>query len=272
MIWRMNSIAPLCRILCAIAITLLPTQVIAADENHISLEILPGWRGTDGTHHAGLKLTMDPGWVTYWRVPGEAGIPPQFSFAGSENIAAASFSWPRPLVETKYDLKSYVYRDEVVIPLALMLEDHNASVRLKGELEVGVCDEICIPVQFSFDATLPAQTTASSAQIRSALKTSASENASPATCAFTPKPDGMGIEITATSTKLGGVEHAVVEHRDQSLWVRPAEVQRSGNTLTIQTEISDDNRIPSGLQRSDLRITLVGDKKMVEFDGCKSVQ
>lgn len=268
----MNNIAPFCRVLCALVLTLLPTQILASEENHISLEVLPGWRNSDGTHQAGLKLSMETGWVTYWRVPGEAGIPPRFSFSGSQNIRAASFSWPLPLVETKYDLKSYVYRDEVVIPLTLQLVDGDASAHLEGALEVGVCEEICIPVKFRFNVELLPQTTATAAPIRESLKSIARKSASPAACSFAPKPDSMSIEITAKSSGLGGAEHAVVEHHDQSLWVRPAELQRSGSTLNIQTEISDNNQIPSGLQRSDLRITLIGKDQMVEFDGCTSVQ
>lgn len=268
----MTKPSPLRRVICTLVLALLPSQMVASDANHITLEILPGWRDSDGTHKAGFKLSMDPGWVTYWRVPGEAGIPPRFSFSGSENVETAEFSWPRPLVETKYDMKSFVYRDEVVIPLSLRLNDPAGVAHLKGDLEVGVCDDICIPVQFSFDVKLPAQTTASSAQIKASLNAVAGKSSSAATCAFTPKPDGMGIEIRAKSGTLGGAEHAVVEHRDQSLWVSPAKLNRDGNTLRIMTEISDNNQIPSGLQRNDLRITLVGEKEMVEFNGCTSVQ
>lgn len=268
----MNNFTSLRRVMCTLAFALLPSQIVAADSSHITLEILSGWRGDDGTHTAGVKLSMDPGWVTYWRVPGEAGIPPRFSFSGSHNIEAAEFSWPRPLVETKYDMKSYVYRNEVVIPLSLKLNDPTETAHLKGDLEVGVCDDICIPVHFSFDAKLPPQTTASSEQIKASLASIARTSPLDATCAFTPKPDGMGIEISATSGSLGGSEHAIVEHRDQSLWVTPAQLNRTGNTLKILTEISDGNQIPSGLQRSDLRITLVGEREMVEFIGCTSVQ
>ena len=39
----------------------------------VSGEILPGWRHADGAHLAGLRLTLDPGWKTYWRAPGDAG-------------------------------------------------------------------------------------------------------------------------------------------------------------------------------------------------------
>lgn len=272
MFGKMMNLTPLCRTLCAIALAMSPVTSASADKSNISLEVLQGWRDTDGTHKAGIKLSMDPGWVTYWRVPGEAGIPPRFSFTGSQNIESAAFSWPRPLVETKYGLKSFVYRDEVVIPVSLTLNDPNGNAHLKGKLEVGVCDDICIPVQFSFDVELPPQTTSSAAQIKASLRTKATTGTASAVCDFSPAKDGMDVEIKVKSAKLGGREHAVVEHRDQSLWISPATLHRSGNTLNIQTEISENDQIPTGLQRGDLRITLVGENEMVEFNGCTSTR
>jgi hypothetical protein len=82
----------------------------------------------------------------------------------------------------------------------------------------------------------------------------------------------MEIEITAKASKLQGAEHAVVEHRDQTLWVAPASMERAGSTFKAETEIADGVGIPSGLQRSDLRITLIGDNDMVEFFGCQAAK
>ncbi|MCB1329838.1 MAG: hypothetical protein KDK28_10515, partial [Maritimibacter sp.] len=48
---------------------------LAGPDLHAEVDVLPGWRQADGTHMAALRITLDEGWKTYWRAPGEAGIP-----------------------------------------------------------------------------------------------------------------------------------------------------------------------------------------------------
>lgn len=250
--------------------TLSSTAFAQSAENKIALEVLPGWRSNDGTHVAALKLTMAPGWVTYWRVPGEAGIPPQFDFKGSKNVLAVSFVWPKPTVEVKNGFRSFVYYDQVVIPLKIGLNSSDQTARIRGRLKLGVCADICIPVSLNFDAILPDQGNEPTDEIQHALKSRARISSTQVTCAFLPNPTGMGVRIVAKNAKLRGKEHVVVEHRDQTLRVSPVRFSRHKETLTIETIIADGIGLPSGLQRKDLRITLIGDQDMVEFVGCKS--
>ena len=45
---------------------------------------------------AGIEIRLKPGWHTYWRYPGDAGVPPRFDFAGSQNVKAVEVLWPAP--------------------------------------------------------------------------------------------------------------------------------------------------------------------------------
>jgi len=45
---------------------------------------------------AGIEIRLDPGWHTYWRYPGESGVPPRFDFTGSENVESVTVLWPAP--------------------------------------------------------------------------------------------------------------------------------------------------------------------------------
>ena len=65
-------------------------------ENVAESRILTGWRDANGTHYAALEIMLAPGWKTYWRTPGDAGIPPQFNWSGSENLSAVGVSYPVP--------------------------------------------------------------------------------------------------------------------------------------------------------------------------------
>ena len=122
----------------------------------ISVEVLPGWRTPEGTHMAGLRFRLAPGWKTYWRAPGDAGIPPLFAWGGSQNVAGAVLHWPVPEVSYPNGMRTIGYADEVVIPVELTPSGPGAPLRLAGTVELGVCSDICMPMTLSFGADLPA--------------------------------------------------------------------------------------------------------------------
>ncbi|MDO5529308.1 MAG: hypothetical protein Q4F71_07880, partial [Paracoccus sp. (in: a-proteobacteria)] len=51
-----------------------------------SARLLPGWVDADGRRITALELVLAPGWKTYWRSPGDAGIPPSFDWRGAEEV------------------------------------------------------------------------------------------------------------------------------------------------------------------------------------------
>src|SRR6516165_3721570 len=67
----------------------------------------------------GLELRLTPGWHTYWRNPGDAGIPPAIDWNGSENFAGAEVAWPAPKrLPPVGGLETVGYVDGVVLPIA----------------------------------------------------------------------------------------------------------------------------------------------------------
>ncbi len=108
----------------------------------------------EGGINAGIDVVIEPGWHTYWRNPGEAGVPPAFDFDGSANVAHVDVLYPAP---ERYDdgaSVSLVYRDEVVFPLAVEPVDPGKPIMLKVDISLGVCAEVCIPTRASASATL----------------------------------------------------------------------------------------------------------------------
>jgi DsbC/DsbD-like thiol-disulfide interchange protein len=108
-----------------------------------------------GRLEGGLELLLEPGWHTYWRNPGEVGVPPVFDFSGSKNVAEVELRYPAP---ERYDdgaSVSLVYRDEVVFPLTIVPAAAGRSVTLRVEARFGVCRDICIPTRASAEITLP---------------------------------------------------------------------------------------------------------------------
>lgn len=116
-------------------------------------------RDATGLVRGGVEVALEPGWHTYWRYPGSAGIPPRFDFAGSENIGPVTVSYPVP---ERYDDGtgiSLIYRDSVVFPFVAEPTDPSGPVSLRLDAFLGVCREVCIPAQAVADLAVPVEPT-----------------------------------------------------------------------------------------------------------------
>ena len=95
----------------------------------------------------GVEIDLKPGWKTYWRVPGEAGVPPLFDFSGSLNLKQATVQWPVPRRYRDQYGETIGYKNNVVFPVALMPADAGKPVVARLELAYATCREICVPIQ-----------------------------------------------------------------------------------------------------------------------------
>jgi DsbC/DsbD-like thiol-disulfide interchange protein len=107
----------------------------------------------DGGLVGGIEIVLEPGWYTYWRNPGEAGVPPLFDFAGSQNVAEVKVLYPAPMRKEAGGAVSLIYQDEVVFPLAVKPVDAALPLTLRLAASFGVCSEICIPTQARSEVT-----------------------------------------------------------------------------------------------------------------------
>lgn len=95
----------------------------------------------------GVEIKLKPGWKTYWRTPGDSGVPPQFSWKGSQNLKSANILWPAPhWLKDEFGV-SIGYKDQVVFPVEITPIDTTKPVHLKLSLAYAACKEVCIPVR-----------------------------------------------------------------------------------------------------------------------------
>lgn len=112
--------------------------------------------GSGATVDAGLEIRMAPGWHTYWRTPGDAGIPTTIDWAGSENLAATTIAWPAPTRLTLQGLENYIYVDRVLLPIAIQLTEPGKPVLLRASVDYAACAEVCVPYHADLALDLPA--------------------------------------------------------------------------------------------------------------------
>ena len=103
---------------------------------------------------AGVEIRLAPGWKTYWRYPGDSGVPPQFDFSASENVKAVTVRWPAPRRFSDSDGNTAGYQDGVIFPLHLEAQDPNKPVTLRLKLDYAVCEKLCIPAEAKAELAL----------------------------------------------------------------------------------------------------------------------
>lgn len=236
----------------------------------VQVSFLPGWRLDNGTHMAGLRIVLAPGWKTYWRAPGEGGVPTVVTLTKADAVTGLSIHWPRPQVFVVNGMRSIGYRDAVVLPVEFALSQ-SGEIAIAGEIDMGVCLDICIPITMTLTGVLPTAT-APVAEIRQALArrplTAAEAGIGPARCAVEPISDGLRVQVTLAMPPMGAEETLVVEHAQPGLWVSETTTRRSGDTLHGTADVVPPHRRPFALNRSDLRITVIGTDTAVELEGC----
>ena len=98
---------------------------------------------------------MQPGWHTYWRYPGDSGVPPRFSFSGSDNLATVKVLYPAPHAFTDEAGTTIGYKGNVIFPLRVVPRDKGKPVTLRAKLDYAVCEKLCVPVEAKLELTLP---------------------------------------------------------------------------------------------------------------------
>ena len=259
--------------LCAlISPTFAPSDASAQNfDQVVQAEVLPGWRNADGSHTAAVRITLNPGWKTYWRAPGDAGIPPQIKWNGSRNMGRIDVQWPTPEVFDQNGMRSIGYANEVVLPLRIEPNDPDGAMRLKATLDIGVCRDICVPQRLKVKAELPPQGTRD-ARIAAAMVdqplTADEAGVGKVTCQLSPTQNGVALKATIHMPSAGGAEVAVVETANPEIWVAEGTTIRSGGTLVAQTEMMHMTEASFMVSRSDLRFTVLGTNHALDILGC----
>jgi DsbC/DsbD-like thiol-disulfide interchange protein len=130
----------------------IPRPALAADasawdgDQRAAVRLIAGaQRGT--VHRAGIEIRLAPGWKTYWRYPGDSGIPPRFDLSQSKNVKSVTVRYPAPHRLTDESGTSIGYKNGVVFPLEVVPENAARPVALVVKADYAVCEKICIPAE-----------------------------------------------------------------------------------------------------------------------------
>ena len=126
-----------------------------------AIRLISGTNKNGDAHlRAGVEIKMQPGWKTYWRYPGDSGVPPHFDFSGSENLKAATVLYPAPHLFTDETGQTLGYKDSVIFPLVVSPLEPGKPVQLRLKIDYAVCEKLCVPAEGHAELTLSASDSA----------------------------------------------------------------------------------------------------------------
>ena len=109
--------------------------------------VTSGRPDAQGRLHGALDIALKPGWKTYWRDPGDNGVPPQLNIDGSTNVSGAEMAFPPPRRHDDGYGQWAGYDRPVSLPVTFTLARPDARAVIDAHVFIGLCETICIPVQ-----------------------------------------------------------------------------------------------------------------------------
>ncbi len=218
-----------------------------------------------------LHVTLADGWKTYWRSPGDAGIPPEFDWANSQNVASVQFIWPTPDVFSTNGMRTIGYHKELVLPIRVTPRDPSRPVVLNAHIEMGVCSDICVPTFVDINNTLQG-TGSHDPRITDALAhgpvSGRTGGISRLSCSVTPIADGMRVTARFDMPPQGRHEIVVMEPGNADIWASEARVARHGRSIIATSDMVGPSGAPFALDRGAINLTVLGGPRAVELQGC----
>ena len=264
------SLAAYLSVVCA------ATEIRAEDaspwqrDTHSAVRLLAGSR-TGAVLLGGISIELQAGWHTYWRTPGDSGVPPRFDFSKSENVEAVTVMWPAPMqFDDGAGGTSLGYTRQVVLPLRIVAKNSDKPPILRAEINYAVCEKLCIPVEASIELPFASVASAQDAALSAALDT-------------VPKPATIGDPnpLTIRDVKRDGKANVLVDvsapgGKDVSLfvegptpdWALPVPKLIEGGPSDVKRFAFELDGLPPGASADGaaLKLTLVSGDKAYEFN------
>lgn len=142
-----------------------------ASENHSAVRLIAGSRNAP-VLLGGIAFNLQPGWKTYWRTPGDSGVPPRFDFSGSENVESVTVLWPAPrsFADGSGGF-SFGYKEHVVLPLRIVAKNADKPVTLRSTVSYAVCDRTCVPIEAKLELPFTSTASTEDSALAAALET-----------------------------------------------------------------------------------------------------
>lgn len=195
----------------------------------------------------GLRLRMTPEWHTYWKNPGDSGLPTRIKWVLPDGWKAGEIQWPFPQPLPVGPLMNYGYEDEVVLlaELTPAAGEKEGPRAIKASAEWLVCKDVCIPEKGELDFTLPVSgaTPADNPTWRASIERARNMwPVRPQGWKFESAIAGQSLVVRLLPPEGATLPTKVFFFPDRELLIEPAapeKVTRDGRALRIEMKLAD---------------------------------
>jgi DsbC/DsbD-like thiol-disulfide interchange protein len=239
-------------------------------DDHSAVRLLAGSR-SGGVLLGGIAFQLQPGWKTYWRTPGDSGVPPRFDFTKSDNVEAVTILWPAPTAfPDGAGGTSFGYNKQVVLPLRIVAKNSDKPVTLRATVNYAVCEKLCLPVEahpeLAFVSVASTQDSALSAALDSVPVPANVGDPNPVTIRDVMRHGDQEVWVDVVAPSAGAVSLFVEGPTPD--WALPVPKQVEDAPPGIKRFVFALDGLPPGAHAAGaaLKFTLVGPDKAYEFN------
>lgn len=249
-------------------------SIVSTGESLVHARLLVGVRWDDGSRDAGLELRVEPGWKTYWRNPGEAGIPPDFDWSRSANLAGVEVGWPAPQVFESFGLRTVGYAGTVILPLRLTPEDPGQPIDAVLDLSLGVCRDICVLEETELDASI-APDAPGPAAMRIAVARAAEPPAAAAagigrvSCRITGTGEDRAFSARFSVGRPLADPFVALEAPAETGWFHDTSATAEGGAVEVTSTLTLASK-EAWIDRSAVRMTVLDPTLVADIQGCSA--
>ena len=209
---------------------------------------------------AGVEVRLKAGWHTYWRYPGDAGVPPRFDFAGSDNVKAVTVLWPAPQRIPEQGLVAIGYVRDVIWPLAIVPQNPAKPVTLRLKLDYAVCEKLCVPAEGNAELMVKDGSSADAALATALAKVpkqvALGEGSPLAIRAVRREGDGSRSRVVVDVAVPAGTDVALFAEGPAPDWALPVPMAVAGAPAGLRRFAFELDGAPPGAKYDGAAITL----------------
>ena len=221
---------------------------------------------------AGVEIKLKDGWKTYWRYPGDSGVPPVLDFSKSQNVKAVTVLYPAP---TRFPDggggNSIGYKGVVILPLHVVARDADKPVTLNLKLDYAVCEKLCVPAEAKLELVLTGAETAneaalSAAEMRVPRVVAVGSDGTPSIHAVRREAGSGKPRVTVDVAGPAGAPLALFAEGPTAQWALPLPEPVAGAPAGLQRFAFELDGLPPGEKVSGalLRLTAISGDKAIE--------
>jgi len=221
----------------------------------------------------GLDVELAPGWHTYWRSPGAAGLPPQIDWQASlnegGNLQSAELLYPAPKRYTAYGLETIGYTHHVIFPIEAKLRSAGHALTIDTAVDLLVCSSICVPKHYALKLILPEGKATESAEaplIRQFQNQMPGDAEASGLLLKSIVSDGVSLTVTVESRYALSEPDIFVEDEKDLSFTAPV-IKLSDDNHRAHFTIKPADTLPEGTSLAGMPLTLT-----IVDDGAHALQ